>query len=398
MRKLPAIFLLLLISCNMSSNNETTPPQAQRQRDSGSAGVRTSQPSPSNPASTSARSGSYVQFRKVTVEDQEVVKGPAFTALIPQDWTHDAKVFWQLDNAAYPANGYFRAGSQEGVAYDGFPSLYFTWTNDPMFHNGFPVGARYMGHVVRSNPPREFFDELLNQVIQPTRSQTTNLRVLQRKPLPELSAMHLKSLGQLQGARMTADAGMIRVSYNYNGRAYEEEFYGLGDSMTFQIQNYTGAYNTTISWKLSGVRSFRAPAGTLEQHRKVWEFINQSLRYDLGWYSGMMQVMQILHNKQMQSIRNAGEISRMISRNNDAMIDSIRQNYRSTQESYERVNNNFDQYIRGVEDYSDSSGNTYELPSGYSKTYVNRTNDTYILSDEPNFVPPREWEELQRRQ
>jgi hypothetical protein len=73
----------------------------------------------------------------------------------------------------------------------------------------------------------------------------------------------------------------------------------------------------------------------------------------------------------------------LIKRNGDRIAGGIKQAWDNQVAVQERTNANFDQYVRGVENYRDSRGETVELPSGYKNAYTNGRE--YVLTDDANF-------------
>ncbi len=83
----------------------------------------------------------------------------------------------------------------------------------------------------------------------------------------------------------------------------------------------------------------------------------------------------------------------------DAVSKSISDSYWNTQKSYDRTNQQFSDYLRGVDRYSDGPNNI-QLPSGYSQAWVNEQGE-YLLSETQGFNPNQElqgnWKQLDKR-
>ncbi|HNY55137.1 MAG TPA: hypothetical protein PKI86_05895, partial [Chitinophagales bacterium] len=66
---------------------------------------------------------------------------------------------------------------------------------------------------------------------------------------------------------------------------------------------------------------------------------------------------------------------------------------------YKPTNDGFSQYIKGVENYSDGNGASYELPSSYNTAWKNG-NGEIILTNETNYNPnigsTQNWEQLNK--
>jgi hypothetical protein len=125
-----------------------------------------------------------------------------------------------------------------------------------------------------------------------------------------------------------------------------------------------------------------------------------SLRINPQWFSAYLHVSDLFIKRQLQGIRNAGELSRYIARTSEQISAAHRQAWQTQQASRDRVNANFSRYIRGVESYHhpfESRG--IELPAGYRQVWASPGGD-YILSNDASFSPnvggTRDWRPMQR--
>jgi curved DNA-binding protein CbpA len=163
---------------------------------------------------------------------------------------------------------------------------------------------------------------------------------------------------------------------------------------------YDGPQGRTwqINWGLNSVHSFRAPTGTLDRRRPVFAAIARSFRPNPAWQQRLAAVnafFQEQFNQQLQAgydqIAAAGQLSRQISANNDAMLAAIDSRLRasraaSNSSSGRSANDKFSDYIRGVETVDDpyygtsqhSNTETYHWTDGYG---------TYRHSNDPSYNP-----------
>ena len=68
----------------------------------------------------------------------------------------------------------------------------------------------------------------------------------------------------------------------------------------------------------------------------------------------------------------------------------------------DRINDNYSQYIRGVDEYKiGNSSERVDLPSGYKDAWYNPGRDEYIVTDiasfDPNVTVGGTWERLQKK-
>jgi hypothetical protein len=120
----------------------------------------------------------------------------------------------------------------------------------------------------------------------------------------------------------------------------------------------------------------------------------------LEWFNRYAQLVQALSRAQVQQIRAAGEISRIVSQTSREISDMMRESYEQRQASQDRINDRWSQYMRGVDKYYDPiAQRPVELPSGYTNAWVNGQGE-YIVTESVNFNPNVEvggnWQKLGR--
>jgi hypothetical protein len=104
---------------------------------------------------------------------------------------------------------------------------------------------------------------------------------------------------------------------------------------------------------------------------------------------------------QIQQIRSIGELSRIISQTSNEISDSMMKSYQERQQVYDRISENFSEYVRGTEHYNNPiEGREVELPGGYNHVWTNASGE-YVLTDSPNYNPNvgsnKNWEEIQKK-
>ena len=169
--------------------------------------------------------------------------------------------------------------------------------------------------------------------IRQARANTPKLQFLGSKDLPDLPAA-------LQIPKSPNQHGVgVKVTYELDGKPVEEEFYGVYDSIEIP---YDGPQGRTyqINWGLTGLHSFRAPAGTLDQRRPVFAAIAKSFRVIPAWeqrHAAITKYLDEQFQRQLQAgydaIAAAGRLSQQISRNNDEMMASIDHQLQSSRSS-----------------------------------------------------------------
>ncbi len=370
-------------------NESSQPPVSSPSQSSGasqSPNPSSSGPSTSNSASSSPQlAGDVARFKTVSFVDTEGIGTKAFSMLVPVDWESSGKISWVLDNPAMPAFGSFKAWNPNGAEeYNYFANQAFFWSNNPLLVQTFPVGSHYFGAEVREpvGPTVALKDIVLPEV----RGGVQNLVVKSEQQLPELANVIATGTDPLTGVVTSASGGKIRVEYTLNGVAMEEELYCVIQSQDIPVQTLTGVARN-VNWYLTYLESFRAAKGQLDSETKMFQTISHSAQTDKNWLNKYTQVVNYLIQRQIQQIQSMGQLSNIISQTSDEISDANYQAWQQTQETNDRIAEDFSNYMLGVQTYTNpTDGSTVDLPSGYGYAWANKLGD-YILSDSPSYNP-----------
>jgi hypothetical protein len=222
-------------------------------------------------------------------------------------------------------------------------------------------------------------------------------RLVGEEDLPRLAEAVARAEGAASQAMAPApqySAGRVRIEYALSGKPVQEDLYCVLNTMAFPAGNLT----FQIADKLTGLRAER---GQLDAQSKLFQTIIFSTRINLSWFNRYVQLVQALTRMQMQQIHNAGEISRIVSQTSSEISEMNRRSWEERQASEDRVNKNFSQYMRGVDEYCNPrEQRPVELPSGYNNAWVNGRGE-YVLTDSVNFNPSvaigGDWQKLERK-
>jgi hypothetical protein len=336
-----------------------------------------------------------VRYRKVSVQDKpDMIGGEAFSFLCPVDWKMEGGMVWR-DHPAMPATVHLRIFSPKGLEQlESFPTLNFNWGGLLTPEMGFPVGANYMGNEVR--PPVQNAMQYLKEIIIPRYRADVQVRLIGEQELPEWAKAVSQQAEQVPGVQLQSHAGKVRLAYSVQGQAVEEDLYCV-----LQTVFLAAAGNMYIQTG-ERVHGMRAAAGRLDESTRVMQTMVTSVRVNPQWFNRYQQVCQALHNMQMQRIRAAGQISRIISETNREISDSMHESWQRRQESEDRIARKWTEAFRGVETYYNPvDQRPVELPSGYRHAWVNG-NGEVVLTDQAGFNPNVElggsWQSMQRRE
>ncbi|MDO9265153.1 MAG: hypothetical protein Q7U02_14380 [Desulfosalsimonadaceae bacterium] len=349
-------------------------------------------------AENTPKEGGIVRLKEFGCVDTHGIGIEAFSLLMPSDWAFDGGINWVLDNPGMPAVAKFTVKNPKGAeAFEVFPNQAMFWTNNPMLLATFPIGSRYFGAEVR--PVADPMQALTEIVLPRFRGNAEGLKVVSRKHLPELA----KALGagaSQPGVRTFADAAKIRIEYTEGGVLMEEEIFAVTEGFSFAFQTMQGMITNT-NWYVDYIFSFKTKKGDLDANSPLFQTMVNSFKVNPVWFNKYNQTVEYLIQAQIKNIRNIGELSRIISRTSNEISDSMMQSYENRQQVYDRISENFSEYVRGTEHYNNPiEGREVELPGGYSHAWTNAGGE-YILTDNPNYNPNvgsnQNWEELPKK-
>ena len=337
-----------------------------------------------------------MRFRTEICVDRTGTGTEAFRMLIRSDWKFSGGITWILDNPGMPATAWLRATNpSKPEELEVFPNQSFFWTDNQMHLQMFGPGSKYFGAEVRT--PVGPVQALKSIVVKRFRRSAKGLAIVHEEHLPDLAA----SLGVNRNVPgMSADGGSIRIRYKQNGMVLEEEMYALVETFAIPIQSMFGNF-TNKFWTVSYIFSMKAPQGKLDSLRNLFRVMASSIRANPQWMNTYAQVVDYLIKYQMQQIRNAGELSRIISQTHREISDDMMRSWEERQGVYDRLSERFSQNIRGVDEYYDPvSDRRVELPAGYRNAWVNGLGEYVIAEQEdynPNIGSNQNWQRMERR-
>ncbi len=320
--------------------------------------------------------GEVMRFQKLDVLDPNAGVN-AFSMLIPKGWQHEGGIIWRphLSNQAAAAMRVWNPNGTEVLEL--MPCDPFTWNRSGMLFQR--PGSIYLGNEVRQ-PISDPAAYVMNIAIPRYRPEIQAPQLVKTIPLPKVAATTAQARAEA-GVRKTGYAACVRVAYDLNGRAMEEDFVCvLLISVPMHMPNLA-------LWGPDALYSFRAAAGTLDAAQPTQQAMVSSVRISPEWFNVVAQVQQMWVNNQMQAIRNAGRISRIISQTSSEISDMMMQTYENRQASQDRIRREFSELTRGVETYKDPYRSApVELPSIYGHAWAS-ANGEYIVTDSPGYNP-----------
>jgi hypothetical protein len=309
-----------------------------------------------------------VRFKEFTVFDDQL-RLPAVQMLAPAEWEGQGKVIWK-SHPQYPVTISVRIYNPKGrEELNILPDLQYA---DGVF---FPEGSNYLGNEVRRliAEPSQYVKQI---VVPRFRPQLLKASVAGVEPLPRLAAVAAAKYGNFPGLEVRA--AKVRFEYEEGGPAVQED--------VFCVLVVLRSGNITF-WGTDGLVACKAEKGELDDRLKTFETIVYSTKTQVKWFNAVTQIKELMEQTAYRQSQQAVELSFYLSHVNSQISDTIRRSYEQHVAAIDRVHENFDTCIRGVEKYRDpSQDRLVELPAGYRNAWSNQAGE-YIVSNDPNFNP-----------
>lgn len=318
------------------------------------------------------------------------------TIAIPAGWRASSQVRWDFSSANIPVHVHLRVQSPDGKMWIELLPVDAVYWMDRTFGQPIPVGQRSFGAVYAPNASIE--EAMQHLVVLPARGKMPGFQITAKRPVdPARLAQAFKS----PNAR--GEAMSMRVRYTLNGAPAEEDFFTFYTAV--QTIPYTGPQGTSHEfWRLLWLsHAVGATDGLLPSVYPLLGTVAASIRPDENYQRHIQAVQRHItaqFNAYLQrgydSIAAAGQLSRTISANNDALLSSMQQQ-RAAQNRADAArraaagggtspNDAFSQYIRGTTRMNDPYWGTSERDSNYSYHWTD-SQGNYRASNDPTFNP-----------
>lgn len=322
----------------------------------------------------------WLKLVKHQVTDYQGTGQTAMTFLLPENWTVDDSLYWLNTDATMPVRYAATYTSPDQLMkMETYPDYRFIYTKGPMGAQG----AEPPGSVLKG----------LEQIIMALR-KGAGYQITEKKLIPDMDPP-ANMTGGVRG-QVHKERGMIKFEFEKDGQLMEQEIFGVYQTITSTSQGVV--YLETIGWNLSDLFSIMAPKGKLQECQKVALTVRASFKMTLEFFNRVMQVYQLMQDQYYNEIAAAGQISRIISATNDQMLEGIDAQYKAANASADRINQQFSDYLRGVDRYRDGTSEIV-LPSGYNEAWQNSKGE-YLLSNTVGFDPSvslgDDWKKLHR--
>ncbi len=343
-----------------------------------------------------------VKLKAHTLIDSQGTGLELLRMLIPVGWQFQGGCQWNYQNPGAPATVAFRVLNPAGVeGFEFFPPISCIWMPGGMGLMGQMMGGQYYGAEVIA--PMGVHQALEELVVPRYRGGVANMQVLATEQLPgvaeELAALNPGTLGPGE-----AEAGKLRVCYDWQGQAMEEEIIGVVQTHQPQAMGMGGLFGMgggPVSWFIDYLFAMRARRGQLDTLSELFDVMIRSVKLNPAWFAAYQQVQQQLVAGVIRSHQQVAQISRQISANADQITDGMLDSWRERQAAFDRISEGWSEATRGVDSYVDPHQDyPVELPGGYEHAWSNALGE-YVVSNDHNFDPnigaTTEWTAMQRR-
>jgi hypothetical protein len=376
------LVFFICLSCNAQNNSDT-------KAKTGSASSETT-----NSTNQNGTDADVLRMQLAAIQDQQVTKGNAVLFLLPQGWKQQSQLDWDIQNTQFPASANLHVNNPENTAQlHIYKTSFYTLFNQSMQYSGIGLGSKYMGGTVVANMPANTTQAAM-QTLNEMNVLPADLKIIETKVIKVESTnpIDIQAIKQNPQMQFISDNVISKGTFSINGQKY-----------TLLINAYVNVtVNSSINftnWQVLPILFIIKQDENEKLNTELCQAVLKSIRYTPAFISAQTQVIKYLTDQYYQGLSNIAAISQQISRNNDAMIASINKSYNTANATHKPTNDGFSQYIRGVENYSDGSGGTYELPSSYNNAWKN-DNGEIILTNEVNYNPnigsTQSWEQLNK--
>ncbi len=308
-----------------------------------------------------AAGGKVMNYTMHNVQDPGSNNMVAYTYIMPAGWENKDGIAWVKSTVPYPVAALVTTSRDKAYGLGVYPMLAGTSWNGPAG----PGGMSY---------------ESAGDAIDKIMSKADG--VSNYNPVHEDTQRAQSEWPSIQGGQGNADISMKRVTFTQDGMAKEAFIVAKLDTFSNADQ-----FSTSKLWHLS-IRVMTAPQGQLMSNPI---FLKQAATFFTS--ASITAEYNALVNK---TAFDASQINR---KNALQENDRIMKNYWDQQKGMEKGAKDFDDYIKGVQDFKNPNGGApLSLPSG--QKWYSDGNGNMKSTDDPNFDPTEDgggkWNPLQQ--
>jgi len=308
----------------------------------------------------------------------------AFRLLVPKGWQVQGDIRWSA-NPALPAASRFRFFNPRGPEqFELLPTEAFFWTDNPLFLATNPPGTLRFGTLVAQ--PVDLGSAFTRVLLPKYRNDAQDLEILRREAVPDLLKLALGPA--VPGLESSGEAGKVRFVYRNDGEPLEDEMYAAVTHFVTRMPASVMAPASFIDyWYIDYAFSFRARRGELDRHARLFQTMAFSLKVNPAWFAKVVNTKEYLVEAAIRGIKAIGQAGEIAAKASSDLRAEQQADWERRQVAKDRAVENFTDYVRGVERYTDPhAGTEVELPAGYGHAWANDLGE-YIVTESPSFNP-----------
>jgi len=346
----------------------------------------------------------YIILKRFRLEDKQGFSQPieASSFVLPANWKVNGNVEWNGMNKCIPE---IVQASMQATSPDGeyeltvFPVTQFDWSDDPVYLDAMQRGFNM--HSCNIAQPQDAAGYI-------------------RSALAPYLKAQVKSAGIITALQQQMDAGAAKMTqqarsagnnaYSHSGSAAEGilQFSDGKEGMAFctlmqtivTLPGTQGQMAHTFQSYVSMRVVLKYTNGNAVMARKIMSTFFTSARINPQWLNAIqnmyIKIGQNAQDETWKQIQIAHAAQQEISNN---IVRSWEARNKTAADNNTMGTDGFGQYLRGVETYTDGSGNSVELTSGYGNAWT-KGDGSYLLTTHAAFDPNVElggtqsWEKL----
>lgn len=355
------------------------------------------------PAAGPSTQPNVMRFRRYVVTDETGFKGmEVFHGVMPVDWQIKGGVTWKMALGPPDLIRVHWSDAQDISAFDLYPLINFSWSNKMENGTGrYKPGQVALGNIVKQPPKDQFqaFDEVIVGMFRPDLKKA---HVIKKEKMPEVAKALYAKYGSDPNSSILIAVGRETFEYDLKGQTVQEVVSGILVESSAKQMDFQ-------SWSVKQATSERAPKGGFDQLQPVNSIMFQSLQANPEWNQKLQALLQqrqqqtLANQKQALAAQNArfNAIESRIS-SQSAANDAEHASYWQHSADLNRQSDAEADVQREVSPWTDSSGQTYKLPTTYGNAWSG-ADGQIIMNNDPSYNPnsdpnltPTNWTPMQQ--
>ena len=177
--------------------------------------------------------------------------------------------------------------------------------------------------------------------------------------------------------------GSVKLSFLQNGSPMLVKGYARIDG--YQTRPIGAEMVSEGQWTISNIVGATAPEKKLRSAMKLFAICLASFHIDPHYFNLILQVQRGAMAQAYHSSENALTLSRHLAHTQSQISADIMSVYKNRSKAMDKMNENFDDYIKGLSTYTDSNGKKIKLPNWHAHLYSDGHGD-YYYSDKASGV------------